>query len=146
MRIVQYILLMFLLFIKSEINAQLVTVFETDSLKIYSNKDGENVKPSVCKLKFVSQFNDSVIVCFDNKRRFSKFLKPDKSIASTDVDLSAPYIDLPLKNKKSVLKIMFVDEKITINSIIVPGYRYVYVYKDKKTISLYYRNAEISFY
>jgi len=145
MRITPLILFSLLFLIKAEANAQLVKVFESDSLKIYTNKDGENIKPSVCKLKFVSEFNDSVVVCFNNRRIFSKSLKPDSSV-STDVDLTAPYIDLPLKNKKAELKIMLLNEKITIKSTIIIGYRYLYLYKDGETLTLYYRNKKISFF
>jgi len=145
MRNISPIIFILLFLIKKEANAQLVTVSKSDTLNIYTNNDGENIKPSVCLLKFQELFDDSVVVYLNNKRVFSKLLKPDSSI-STHVDLTAPYIKLPLKNKKAELKIVLLNEKIIIKSQLLKSYRYLYVSKLYKVINLYYRNKEQMIY
>jgi hypothetical protein len=145
MRIILGVITVLLALNSTKSQAQLKKVFESDSLKIYTNSDGENVKPAVCKLKFVSTFDDSVVVRFNNTLVFSKVLRADSTI-STDVDLSAPYVTLPLKYKKAVLELSFSHEKFTVRSTVRPGYKYLYIYKQNKTVTLYYRNSKIRFY
>jgi hypothetical protein len=145
MRIVSLILVVGLSLVKAETNAQLLKVFESDSLKIYTEKDDENMNPNVCMLKFVSEFNDSIQVYLNNKVLFSKFVKPDSSIISTDVDLTVGYINLPVR-KKGEMRIVLLNEKVTIKFRIISGYRYLYVSKWGKTVTLYYKNKELYFY
>jgi len=145
MRPVTLIIFIFLVLINKKTNAQLVAVFKSDTLNIYTNKNGENVKPKVCLLKFGAVFNDSVVVYLNKKRIFSKFLKPS-NYPTTEVDLTAPYISLPLKNKQAELKICLLNEKIIVKTQLITGYRYLYVSKHLRMISLSYQNKEDLYY
>ena len=115
MKVISFLVVVSLSLVKTETKAQLSKTFKSDSLRIYTEKIDKNIKPFVCKMKFVSEFNDSIQVYLNNKLLFSKFVKPNSSIASTDVDLSIGYIDLPTQ-KKTKIKILFLNEKIRVKS------------------------------
>jgi hypothetical protein len=138
-----FILLVNLFLVIKESKGQLVTVFESDTLNVYTNKDGEKLNATKCELKFASDFNDSIKVFVNKKLIFSKYLIPDSILNSSLIVEESPSIVLPLKHKNTTLTIWLVNENVRIESSIIRGYRYLYLYKLNKTITLYYRNSRI---
>src|SRR5436190_10304222 len=118
----------YLFLAKAQGHAQLIKVLESDSLNIYTNKDGEDIKPACCELRFVSEIDDSVKVLVNNKLLFSKFIRTDSTVLSTRVDQTAPAVKFSMEPKRLLLIISFLNEKISIKSDIIKGYKYLYVY------------------
>ncbi len=108
------------------LGAQEKKLLNSDSLVITVNKDFLRAKTKITKLTFCSLFEDSVQLFVNKKQVFARNLKTS---FSTGIVSSIDYIHIPTQ-RSSNLTIKFYNEKLTRTVKIIPGYEYIYIYKD----------------